>query len=110
MEVRMPARLASVLFLLLAVPCVSQTNVQARISQHIDQREQRTSQVVVPPSPDVKAARLEVLHHDATELSALSESVQSDLRQLQKGLLVKDLNENLKKLEKLSKKVRREMQ
>ncbi|MFZ1142991.1 MAG: hypothetical protein ABR881_23385 [Candidatus Sulfotelmatobacter sp.] len=106
----MPTRLASLLLVLLAVPSVSQTNIQARISQRVDQHEQRTSQVVVPPSPDVKAVRLQVLHRDATELSALSESVQSDLRQLQKGLLVKDLNENLKKLEKLSKKVRREMQ
>ncbi len=107
----MPTRLVSLLLFLLAVPAVSQqTNIQSRISQRVDQREQRTSQVVVPPGPDVRAARLQILHQDASALSALSESVQSDLRQLQKGLLVKDLNENLKKLEKLSKKVRREMQ
>jgi hypothetical protein len=32
------------------------------------------------------------------------------LRQLQQGVLVKDLNQNLKKMEKLSKKLRREME
>jgi hypothetical protein len=51
-----------------------------------------------------------MLNRDVSELTALSESVQSDLRQLQRGVLVKDLNENLKRLEKLSKKLRREMQ
>ena len=107
----MPTRLVSLLLFLLALPAVSeQTNIQTRIAQRVDQHEQRTSQVVVPPAPDVKAARLHALHQDASELSALSESVQSDLQQLQKGMLVKDLNENLKKMEKLSKKVRREIQ
>jgi|SRR5579862_2280764 len=106
----MPTRLASVLLLLLALPCAGQTNMQARLSQQVDQHQMRASRVVVPPPPDVKAARLNALHHDATELSALSAAVQSDLSRLQNGMLAKDLNENLKKLEKLSKKVRREMQ
>src|ERR1035441_8813188 len=56
------------------------------------------------------AARLQATHHDAEELSALSASVQSDLQQLRKGLLAKDLGEKLKKMEKLSKKLRRDME
>lgn len=107
----MPTRTVPLFLFLLTVSAFSQqTNMQARIAQRVDQREQRTSQVVVAPTPNLQAARMLFLHRDASELSALSESVQSDLRQLQKGVLVKDLNENLKKLEKLSKKVRREMQ
>ena len=51
-----------------------------------------------------------MLHHDANELSTLSAAVQSDLHRLQNGLLAKDLDKNLKQLEKLSKKARREMQ
>jgi hypothetical protein len=95
---------------LLALPCAGQTNLQARLSQRVDQHQMRASQVVVPLTPDDRAARLEALHHDANELSALSATVQFDLRRLQSGLLAKDLSEKLKKLEELSKKVRREMQ
>jgi hypothetical protein len=36
--------------------------------------------------------------------------VESDLEKLQQGLLVKDPNGNLRKMEKLSKKLRREME
>jgi hypothetical protein len=53
---------------------------------------------------------MQALHHDAEELSDLSASVQSDLQGLQKGLLAKDLHEKLKKMEKLSKKLRRDME
>jgi len=108
----MPARLALSLLVILAVPALAQqqSSIQNRISQHVDAREQRTSQVITAPGPDLKAARTQALCQDAGQLSALSQSVQYDLRQLQKGLLVKDLNDNLKKMEKLSKKVRREMQ
>ena len=107
----MLTRSFSLLLLLTAVSAAGQkANIQTRIAQRVDQREHQISQVVVPPRPDLKAARLQALHQDANELSTLSESVQSDLRQLQKGFLVKDLNENLKRLEKLSKRVRREIQ
>lgn len=106
----MPTRLASALLLLLALSCLGQSNMQVRLSQQVEHRQMRAAQVVVPPSPDLTAARLQVLRHDADELSVLSAAVQSNLRQLQNGLLAKDLNENLKKLEKLSKKLRREMQ
>jgi hypothetical protein len=38
----------------------------------------------------------------------LSAALQSDLQQLQEGLLAKDLAQNLKKVEKLSRKLRQE--
>ena len=53
--------------------------------------------------------RLQTINQDASELSALSASVQSDLNQLRKGMLVKDLAQNLKKMEKLAKKLRQEV-
>jgi len=53
--------------------------------------------------------RLQNIHEDAQHLSALSISLQSDLQQLQKGMLTRDLAENLKKIEKLSKKLRQEV-
>ena len=57
----------------------------------------------------MRAIRLQTIHEDAEHLSALSISLQSDLQQLQKGILTKDLAENLKKIEKLSKKLRQEV-
>lgn len=62
-----------------------------------------------PNESDLRSLRLESIHRHAQELTALSISVQSDLQQLQKGLLSKDLAENLKKMEKLSKRLRQEM-
>lgn len=63
-----------------------------------------------PPRPsDLMAVRIQTIHEDAERLSALSASLQSDLQQLQKGMLSRDLAENLKKVEKLSKKLRQEV-
>jgi hypothetical protein len=63
-----------------------------------------------PAQLDVTAARLDAVQQDANELAALSSSIQSDLLKVQRGVFVKDLNDNLKKMEKLSKKLRKEME
>ena len=63
-----------------------------------------------PAQLDVTAARLDAVQQDANELAALSASIQSDLLKVQRGVFVKDLNDNLKKMEKLSKKLRKEME
>lgn len=111
----MPPRLACLLCVLIAVPAVSpqsatQSAVQARIDKKIDWHNQMASATVSPAELDAAAARLQSMHHDAEELSVLSASVQSDLQQLQKGFLTKDLGEKLKKMEKLTKKLRRDME
>ena len=49
------------------------------------------------------------LHHDANELLQLSQSVSADINQASKGVLAKDLGEKLKRIEKLSKKLRSEL-
>jgi len=112
MEVPVPARLTTLLlFLLLVVPAVCQRGaVQARVNQSVAQQQQHLNQMPPPTQLDVTAARLETLQQDASELSALSASIQSDLLKLQRGVFVKDLNNNLQKLEKLSKKLRKEME
>ena len=61
------------------------------------------------PEPDARAAQLESIHRDAEQLTALSTSLQSDLQQLQKGMLAKDLDKKLKQMEKLSKRLRQEL-
>jgi hypothetical protein len=108
----MPARLASLLPLFLLIPALGlQSKMQQQISQREQSHQERISQVVnATAEPDAAAALRQTIHHDAEELSALSGSVQVDLRQLRSGILAKDLNEKLKRMEKLSKKLRREME
>jgi hypothetical protein len=107
----MPTRLAGLLLVLIVVPALSQqTNVQARIEKKIDWHNDMAESTVPPEATDAAAARRQAIHQDAEELSALSVSLYPDLQQLRKGLLAKDLDEKLKKMEKLSKKLRRDMQ
>ena len=71
------------------------------------------SPTIVRPEPprdlDSRALKLQAIHQDAQNLSTLSAQLQADLQQLQQGLLAKDLAQNLKKVEKLSKKLRQEV-
>ena len=62
-----------------------------------------------PRASDLMAVRIQTIHEDADRLSALSVSLQSDLQQLKKGVLPRDFSENLKNVEKLSKKLRQEV-
>jgi hypothetical protein len=107
----MPARLAGLLLVLMVIPALSQqTNIQSRIEKKIDWHNEMAEGTVPPEVVDAAAARRQTIHQDAEELSALSVSLYPDLQQLRKGLLAKDLGEKLKKMEKLSKKLRQDMQ
>jgi len=61
------------------------------------------------PQLDAEAVRRRAIHDDAQELASMSAALQADLQQLQKGILAKDLSQDLKKVEKLSKKLRQEV-
>jgi hypothetical protein len=71
------------------------------------------SPTIVRPEPprdlNPEAFRLQNINHDAEELSALSALMQSDLSQLRRGVLSQELEQNLKKMEKLAKKLRQEV-
>jgi hypothetical protein len=71
------------------------------------------SPTIVRPEPprdlDSRAFKLQAIHQDAQDLASLSAQLQTDLQKLQKGLLPKDLAQNLKRMEKLSKKLRHEV-
>lgn len=95
---------------LLTVPALTQQS--GMIAPQIPGRNWTMAPAVRPEAPreaDLRAIRLQAVHEDAECLSALSVSLQLDLQQLQKGMLTKDLAENLKKIEKLSKKLRQEV-
>ena len=105
----MSVRLVSVLLVFLTVPMFS---LQSGIEQQMQQRVWSRGQMMKPDSPpelNPEASRLQAIQHDATDLAVLSTSLQSELEQLQKGLLAKDLEQKLKKMEKLSKKLRQEV-
>lgn len=103
----MPARMLALLFLLLSVPALAQQTLPGRSNNQMWADRQ------VRPEPvrdaDFRAVRLQSIHHDAEELATLQTALQSELIELQKGILPKDLPDNLKKAEKLSKKLRQEV-
>lgn len=90
----------------LSVPLLSQQSMNQRLPGN-------WSPSIVKPEPprdtNDKAFRQQAISQDARQLAALSASLQADLQQLQKGFLSKDLGQNLKKMEKLSKKLRQEV-
>jgi hypothetical protein len=105
----MSVRLVSVFLILLAVPVLSQQTSMQQTQQWVWSRGQMM-RPDSPPELDPRAARLQAAHRDAADLYTLSASLQSDLAQLQKGLLAKDLPRKLKQVEKLSKRLRQEME
>ncbi len=68
--------------------------------------------IYVPPysaRPPVPRADPAALQHEAKELLDLAHSVQPDIESLKSGLLPRDLVEKLKRIEKLSKRLRSEI-
>ena len=102
----MPARtLAFVLLLLCVSVLAQQPGMGARLNGRMwSDREVRPEPVHTNPQ-----LRIEAIHRDAQELSQLQSALQEQLQLLQKGMLHKDLAENLKKTEKLAKKLRQEV-
>ena len=102
----MPARtLAFVLLLLCVSVLAQQPGMGARLNGRMwSDREVRPEPVHTNPQ-----LRIETIHRDAQELSQLQSALQEQLQLLQKGMLHKDLAENLKKTEKLAKKLRQEV-
>ena len=60
------------------------------------------------PAPSTPRPMLDYgqVQREADELSALAQSVRADMQQVSKGLYPKEMNEKLKKIEKLSKRLR----
>ena len=110
MEVQVPIARMALLVSLLTVPALTQQS--GMITPQLPGRNWALPPSVRPEPPreaDLRAVRLQTIHEDTEHLSALDISLQSDLQQLQKGMLTRDLAENLKKVEKLSKKLRQEV-
>jgi hypothetical protein len=61
-----------------------------------------------PPQPRVRLDRAQI-RREADELSRLAQAVSKEISETEKGMLPKDLSENLKKVQKLSKRLRGEL-
>lgn len=94
------------LFTLSALPALAQQpNLPARNAMWVN----RDIRPEPPRDMNLEAARIQAIHQDAEQLSTFNAALQTDLQQLRKGLLPKTLADNLKKVEKLSKKLRQEV-
>ncbi len=66
--------------------------------------------IPIPPVPVAKRTLdLEKLRRKANELATLAQSIPPDIEQVAAGVLPKDLDDKLKRVEKLSKQLRREL-
>ncbi len=67
----------------------------------------------VPPQVNARAPRRSVdpaqLQRDANELAKLAQSIPRQVEQVARGRLPKDLNDQLRRIEKLSKQLRHEL-
>lgn len=71
-----------------------------------DQADAQYEKSIPPPTnPRVTVDPLKI-RQDADELATLAQSIPPDVEQTMKGVLPKDLNDKLKRIEKLAKKLR----
>jgi hypothetical protein len=105
----MLCRTTSLLLLFLAGSVSGQ---QANVNPQMNQRMMAHDHSIRPepiPEADRQAYRQQAILRDVQQLTTLNASLDEQLRELQKGMLSKDLAENLKQVEKLSKRLRQEV-
>jgi hypothetical protein len=77
----------------------------------IREADKLTNPAVVPPQVTAKRGPVDPaqLERDAKELASLAQLIPSQVQQVESGRLPKDLDGQLKRIEKLSKQLRREI-
>jgi hypothetical protein len=82
---------------------------QQPVQRGVDQAQRAESQSqsnIPPPVSQRPIADPAKLKHDADELASLAQSIPLEIDQTTKGVLPGDLNEKLKRIEKLAKQLR----
>ena len=74
-----------------------------------DQAEDQFEKTVPPPIHQQSSVDFAKLKSDSDKLVVLSQSIHSGIDNVRKGMLPKDLIEKLKQMEKLSKRLRSEL-
>jgi hypothetical protein len=70
------------------------------------QAEAKAARDLPPPIPAKRSLDLAKLQQEADELSNLAQTIPSDVADIRKGILPKDVTQKLKEIEKLSKQLR----
>jgi len=73
------------------------------------QAESKADRELPPPVPAKRSLDLIKLQQEADELSKLAQTIPPDVADIRKGMLPKDVAEKLKKIEKLSKQIRSQL-
>src|SRR5580658_4967437 len=103
-------RTSTVLFVLLlsaSLACAQHNGPTGQ--RQADRAEDQFEKSVPPPIHQQTSVDLAKLKSDADELVVLSQSIHSGIGDVQKGMLPKDLMDQLKQVEKLSKRLRNEL-
>jgi hypothetical protein len=83
---------------------------RAPVYRSVAKHERRANAQTTPTAPPVRAKiDLAQVRHEAEELARLAQSVPAGIGQAERGVLPKDLSQNLKKIQKLSKRLRSEL-
>src|SRR5215469_14535309 len=77
--------------------------------RHAQELEQQNERGFPPPDPSRRALSIAALNTEANQLAELAASVPQSVQNAGKGLLEKNLLEKLKRIEKLSKHLRSEL-
>jgi hypothetical protein len=104
MRLRFPIILA---VLLTALLCGGQNRDGPILTPAPNTTEIRRDPTPIAPIRRIDPARV---RNRADELAKLASGIPSDIDQVGKGLLPKDLNDKLKRIEKLSKQLRQELE
>ena len=107
MRIFSPLNFALILFVLLNIPLAPQ--------RPYPRTERRTHDSAIPPLelPSAPHAKLRVdtaqLKREAAELTDLADTIPGQIDQVGQSQLPKDLNDNLRRIEKLAKHLRKEV-
>jgi hypothetical protein len=94
--------------LLLLHSCLAQGKPVPRGLHEAEQASEQ-SEKNVPPPQIISHSNPGQRQKDADELARLAESLPAEVAQVNRGILPKDLSDKLKKIEKLSKRLRGEI-
>ncbi len=95
--------------LILGTLLASAQTVQPPVPPGLHEAEKHKLPVEPPSRPQLVRTDPGQLKHEANELKRLADTVAAEIDQVTKGELPKDLQENLKQIEKLAKRLRGEV-
>jgi hypothetical protein len=89
-----------------ASPVLTQTDPRSPGVRQGEQAQAQAEKDIPPPIQPRLHLDLAKLRQDADELARIAQTIPPDVASIQRGLLPKDMSEKLKQIEKLSKRLR----